>query len=106
MDKRSSVSRNIQQAVLEALVREPVRIHRVHYADAVDHELVRIDIRGCRAQSNSPDTVLPLYHLMGAGKLDIYRDLLRIVIAIIESYSVVRIDYRRFYNLKSSRLRS
>jgi hypothetical protein len=53
----------VNHRVLEAFVREPVRVLRVHDSYSVHLEAVRIDIRNYRAESDGPDAMLILCHL-------------------------------------------
>ncbi|CCX54090.1 uncharacterized protein BN459_00757 [Bacteroides sp. CAG:1060] len=94
VDKRRLRVADIHDAVLEAFVREPVRVERIHYLDAVHYEAVWVHVRRCRSEGERPYSVLALYHVASAGELSVHLDIFGVVVAIVECDSVVRIDYR------------
>ena len=59
----------VNHRVLEAFVREPVRILRVLNGDSVNFKAVRIDIRLYRTESDCPYAVLALLQFSLRRKL-------------------------------------
>ena len=92
--RQLATARNLQQAVLEPLVGEVLRIHRVHHAHAVHHVAVRIHVGSRRAQRHAPRAIFAPRHLLAAGKLHVHQHRLRRVVLILESHRPVSIRTR------------
>ena len=88
---------NLQQAVLEALVREVLRVLRIHHAHAVNDVAVGIHVRGGRPEGHRPCAVGTTGHLLAASKLHVHQHSLGSVVLVTERHGpvIVRLWLRR-----------
>ena len=69
--ERTGLGGDFEQAVLESLIGEILRVLRVHHADAVHHEAVGIHVGSCRSEGDCPQTFFVALHGVATGKLHI-----------------------------------
>ena len=82
--------RNLQQRVLEALVREVLGILRVHHTHAVDDKAIGIHVRRGRAEGDSPKSCLGIArHGVATCKLHVYHDFFGLIVLVLEGYGSV-----------------
>ena len=84
-----ATTRNLQQAVLEALVGEILWIFRVHYTHTVDDEAVRIHVFRNGTKCHRPCTISLACHLLLACKLHVDLHLLGRLILVSKRYLAI-----------------
>ena len=84
----------LQQAVLKALVREILRVLRIHDAGAVHNKAIRIHVGSDRSEGDSPLTVGTALHFLASGELHIYQHILSRVVPVGESHRPVIVRTR------------
>ena len=88
--KRPVLRLDFEQAVFEFLVREIKIVLRIHHANAVYNEAIRIHVGFGRSESSGPDAVVATFHFVSAGKLHVdHHDFCRIVLVAECDGSVV-----------------
>ena len=97
--QRARLGRNLQEAVLEALVGEILRTERIHHADPIDHKAVGVHVGGSRAECRSPNPVGIFLHGVSACELHIHLHLLGVGVFITEGYRTVGIANGRLLHL-------
>ena len=90
------VATDVEYAVLEALVREPVRVEGIHDAHAVHYEAVRVHVGLGRAEGDGPYAVPAAVHVVASCELDIHLDVGGVVVTVVERDRSVGVDHRRF----------
>ena len=69
--QRAVLRRNLQQAVLEALIGEVQLVLGIHHTDTIDNEAIGIHVGGYGAEGHRPCAVGTLGHLLAACELHI-----------------------------------
>ena len=86
------VGAHIQQAVLEGLIREPFSALGIHYVYAVNLKMIGVDIGLCGTDSCGPNAVCAFCHFHVLTELGPDLNGLGVIVTIVESHCVIRID--------------
>ena len=89
MRQRPLFRRDLQEAVLEALVGEVLRILGIHHTHAIHDETIGIHVGGSRTEGNAPNSCSITLHLFPSGKLNIHHDGLGRVVLVVEGHGAV-----------------
>ena len=89
---QSLLAGNLQQTVLETLIREVLGILRIHHAHTVDNKTVGIHVGSDGAEGDGPESCLGIpRHGVAPGKLYIDQHLLGLVVLVLERHGSVGI---------------
>ena len=86
------LGRNLQEAVLEALIGEILRILRIHHAHTVDDEAIGVHVGGSRTEGYRPVSLIITLHRMATCELHVYQHFLGFVVRIPEGHRAVSVD--------------
>ena len=91
--ERTGRGGDFEQAVLESLIGEILRVLRVHHADAVHNEAVGIHVGSCRSEGDCPQAFFVALHGVATGKLHIDLHVGGVGVVIIECDRAVVVAY-------------